>query len=299
MKLSKNYEELLKINIEEINWFPTVALMLTKSCGLECDFCCEPGIRVANNIEFQYEKIIEKLSKFGTKRVCLAGGDPILYKSLPNLLNITKAKGIYNLLLTADGLRLKKLLPNLIDNVDGFRLSIQGLGNDHDKCVNSNGSFEALLKSVEQIILNKKDLMVSTVVTNNNINSIHKIAEWCKKNSVQKYYLYGLLRSGQGEEYIKNFGRPTNEQFDKLIEELKNNYQDDNFKISCYDYNENGECILIYGNGDIFVAPYYNSPDFRLKIGNILTDEKGAIWSNFKADNSNLIGHKKHLKNAL
>lgn len=297
--ISKNYQELLKINIDEINWFPSVAMMLTKACALKCEFCCEPDIRTKEKFEFQYKEIIEKLYDYGTKRLCLAGGEPLLYKNLLTLIENSKQKDFYNLLLTADGVLLFKKIKDIISNIDGFRLSIQGIGIKHDNFVKSKNSFNNLLKSIDLIKLHNKDLMVSTVVTNDNIYSLHEMVDWAKRKGFQKYYLYGLLYSGDGYDFIRKYGRPDRVIFDKIILELRNEFEDENFKISCYDYNENGECILVYGNGDVFVAPYFGSDNYRLKIGNLLSDGKDVIWSNFISDSSNYTGHKKHLKNAI
>jgi hypothetical protein len=111
--------------------------------------------------------------------------------------------------------------------------------------------------------------------------------------------LYGLLYSGKGKEYIKKNSRPSNEEFHGLVDRLKSLYANTTLSIKYYDYTSNAECILIYGNGEVIAAPHFDSPNYRLTIGNILKDKKDIIWRNFSSDITNLKGYKLHLNNAI
>jgi len=296
---NKNYESLIKIDPLTITWFPTVALMLTKACGLRCDFCCEPDGDIEPTPLSEFKKIIDNLWNYGTKRLCLAGGDPLYYEDLRELTCYSKQKGFYNLLLTADGNRLLDRIDELKESINGIRFSVQGLGVNHDNFVKSKGSFLSIEKSINLLLKSNVDIMVSSVVTRNNFDEIFKIAEWSKKINAQKFYLYGLLYSGKGKEYIKKNSRPSNEEFHGLVDRLKSLYANTTLSIKYYDYTSNAECILIYGNGEVIAAPHFDSPNYRLTIGNILKDEKDIIWRNFSSDITNLKGYKLHLNNAI
>ncbi len=66
--------------------FPTIGLKLTGKCNLNCKFCCEPQ---RDQPVYQLEsffKIIDLLKNdFGTNRICLTGGDPLLYKDIEHV----------------------------------------------------------------------------------------------------------------------------------------------------------------------------------------------------------------------
>ena len=66
-------------------------------------------------------------------------------------------------------------------------------------------------------------------------------------------------------------------------------------KIIYYEYSNNAECILVYGDGRVVIDPYPNSQSFQLKIGNIFSDTPSQIFERFMADPENYQGHSKHL----
>lgn len=297
--LNYSYEDILTVDPSTIAWFPTIGLKLTSKCALKCEFCCEPN-RIGKVVSVEkFKEITNKLWEAGTKRLCLTGGDPLLYPHLLELVQHTNNIGFYNLLITADGTLLKKKISQIYSYLNGVRLSIHGIGSEHDLIVGRSGVFDDIESSV---ILMKKlsiPIFASTVVTNNNKNNINAIVEWCINNKIEKFYLYGLVRSGLGNSYIKANGMPSMVEFYKLVNDLKQQYSNEKIEIKYYDYTENAGCILVYGDGKILIDPYFNSPNYQLEIGNILYQNSSVIWKSFSIDTDNIHGYKNHLQSAI
>jgi len=165
----------------------------------------------------------------------------------------------------------------------------------HDEIVGYPGSFIFTEEAID--ILNKEEIpsFVTTVVTPLNIESLSDIAEWCLYRNVKKYFLFGLMRSGLGESFIKEHGEVSAVEISEVVAELKRRYSREQMEIIYYPYRENAECILIYGDGRVVIDPYPDSESFQLEIGNILSDTPAEILDRFFQDLKNYEGYCNHL----
>jgi MoaA/NifB/PqqE/SkfB family radical SAM enzyme len=240
--------------------------------------------------------ITNTLRQFGTRRLCFTGGDPLLYPSIGQLLKHTGSLGFYNLLLTTDGELLNKNRQEVLPFVNAVRFSIHAMHSQHDEIVGYPGSFMATEEVID--ILNKEKVpsFVTTVVTPLNIDFIPDIAEWCLYKKVKKYFLFGLMRSGLGENFMKEHGEVLQADISAVVAELNRKYTREQIEIIYYDYSNNAECILIYGDGRVVIDPYQDSQSFQLKIGNIFSDTRTEILDRFFQDPRNYEGYCRHLE---
>ena len=169
------------------------------------------------------------------------------------------------------------------------------MDSQHDEIVGYPGSFSATEEAIDILTKEKIPCFVTTVVTPLNIDSILDIAEWCLYKNVKKYFLFGLMRSGLGESFIKEHGEVSPADISEVIAELKHRYSCEQIEIIYYEYSNNAECILIYGDGRVVIDPYPNSQSFQLEIGNILSDTPAEILDRFLVDPKNYEGYCKHL----
>jgi MoaA/NifB/PqqE/SkfB family radical SAM enzyme len=235
------------------------------------------------------------LRRFGTRRLCLTGGDPLLYPDIRLLLKHTNALGFYNLLLTTDGGLLKTSYQDILPFLSAVRFSVHATDSRHDEIVGRPGSFIATEEAIDVLSRENIPCFITTVVTPLNINSISDIAEWCLRKNVEKYFLFGLMRSGLGENFQKEHGGVPSADVSTVVAELKRRYSNERMEIISYDYSHNAECILIYGNGRAVIDPYPDSPSFQLEIGNILSDTPAEIIGRFLQDPRNYDGYRGHL----
>jgi MoaA/NifB/PqqE/SkfB family radical SAM enzyme len=275
-----------------LNFFPTIGLKLTGSCRLNCTFCCEPNRIQPIAPLSDMIKIVDALYSAGTRRLCLTGGDPLLYPDLLQLLMHTTQIGFKNIVLTADGdLLLRKA--EILSHVSTVRLSVHEIGNANDGIVGSQHSFEGIERAISFLRQKNIPLQVTTVVTAMNVQKIMDIAHWCFNNGALKYYLFGLMKSGRGNSFVKEKGTISIEKLEQIYDKLNREYPD---KIALYKYINNAECILVYGDGRIIIDPYPNAPTYQLEIGNVLSDSPQEIMKKFKQDPGNLKGYREHLK---
>ncbi len=289
-------DSLFELGGEIAGFFPSIGLKLTGACRFGCPFCCEPDrTQDVSPIE-NFVSITNTLRKSGTKRLCLTGGDPLLYPNVGQLLKHTNSLGFYNLLLTTDGLLFVKGYSEIVRFLNAVRFSIHAMDYQHDEIVKHPGSFRATEDAIDCLANEEIPCFVTTVVTTLNIGAIFDIAEWCVYKKVKKYFLFGLMRSGLGKSFIDQYGEISPADISEIIAELQRRYSREQIEIIYYDYSNNAECILIYGDGRVVIDPYPNSQSFQLEIGNILSDTPGEILGRFFADPKNYEGYSKHLE---
>lgn len=280
---------------EKLNFFPSVGLKLTGACRFGCPFCCEPNrTQDVAPIE-KFIAITNTLCQSGTRRLCLTGGDPLLYPDIGQLLKHTNLLGFYNLLLTTNGALLKKIYNEVLPFLNAVRFSVHAIDSQHDEIVRHPGSFMATEEAIDILTKEATPCFVTTVVTTLNIDFILDIAEWCLYKGVKKYFLFGLMRSGLGESFINEHGEVSPADISEVIAELNRRYSREQIEIIYYEYSNNAECILIYGDGRVVIDPYPNSQSFQLEIGNIFSDAPAEIIDRFSVDQKNVEGYCKHL----
>lgn len=261
--------------IQSISFFPTIAVKVTALCNMNCGFCCEPNKKQDAYDFDDYKRIIEIVAAAGAKRICITGGEPLLYPDIKKFMVVARKHGLHSVLLTADGDSFMK--SNLsISLPDMIRFSVHGLGSLHDEIVQRNGAFVRLEKAVKKAISERCFVSITTVVTKSNMKQLLDIGEWCRNLGVKRYYLFGLMRSGNGVQYIDSNG-VCDESFDILVNQVKASFSTVDLEVRVHANRTNAECIIIYGNGDTYVDPYHKPP-YQKKIGNIFIQDASEIY---------------------
>lgn len=265
-----------------MDFFPTIGLKVTLSCKMNCPFCCE-GIK--DNVEYEPEifiNLIKILSKAGTKRICFTGGEPLLYPYINTIIEYANRKKIETILLTSDGKALNSLSvePKYITSI---RISIHGIGKSHDNVVGRCGAFQEIENALNSIKSKYNNIYVATVLTTQNYNEINSISEWCISKGIKRFYIFNLLSSGLGKEYIDYNGRISSESFNKIIIEQQEKFQS-SLRIIPHPYEKNAECIIVYGNGDVVIDPCFGCSNCQKKIGNLVNEKPQKILKNLYND---------------
>jgi len=285
---------MLHSNNNPPRFFPSVGLKLTGQCRLRCPFCCEPDRNQKTYPVESFFELTNILSENGTRRLCLTGGEPLLYPDLPKLLNHTKKLGFFNLLLTSDGSLLKQKYQELLPNVDAVRFSIHGVGSKHDEIVGETNAFSEIDEMIGTLTDLNVPCYVTTVVSNLNSYDIHHVADWCFSKKIKQYYIFGLMKSGRGMNFIDTKGEVPEQRISEIMSTLNEKYADSAMRIVHYDYRNKSECILVYGDGRVVIDPYPVEPVYQYEIGNLLSDSIADIKRNFKTDPDNIKGYAAH-----
>lgn len=151
-------------------------------CNIKCKFCYYLD-RLGEPFE-DFERMVNRLKiykKNGINKLHITGGEPTLYKHFIDLVKKAKELGFINIGIITNGILLKKksFVNECKDaGVDHFIISIHGHNAEiHDEMTQIKGSYDSILKGIE----NLKDLgipfNINFVVTSNNYKYLKEYAE--------------------------------------------------------------------------------------------------------------------------
>lgn len=165
-------------DILKAHWFGyraplSVYLILTYACPNSCIYCNYSDLNKINRIgELTLEQIsslIDEMSELGTKKLHLAGGEPMLRKDIGRIIDYAKAKGLF-VSAPLSGFQVAERVDEL-RNIDLVILSFDGAEEVHDY-LRGEGSYGRVMGAMDA--LDKKGIMywTTTVLTKKNKNSI-------------------------------------------------------------------------------------------------------------------------------
>jgi MoaA/NifB/PqqE/SkfB family radical SAM enzyme len=243
----------------------------------------------------EIKKMLDRLSDGGLRRVCVTGGEPLLRSDLVSILRYAKKKN-FNVTLSTNGWLLNAKLIKLIKPyVDNMRFSIRGLESEHDKIAGKKGSFEQTIRSVGLV----RDIglpisVVYTVVTNS-FADMGKIARLCEDLKVDKLYFFSLIPRGRAIDLYSKL----NVSIDKLTREynlIMERVRKDrwNLDIKVANFTIDGECVLVFPNGDVVAVPSFTDDGNQKVLGNILKNSVEELWGRFPYKENHTYYYRNH-----
>lgn len=275
-----------------------LTLELLQKCHQKCIYCSS-GSDKYQNVYLKFEtvkKIIDDFSKLGGKTVELSGGEPLLYKYLPDTIDYLKNYDIEIHLFTCCYVPDKKVNFTLIGEVDKVFVNLQAPNKDiHDYLTNNPGSYD----NVINFINNCKDInmwvgthMIPLTYNIDEIDEYIKLANYLKIDNVS---LLRYVEQGRGRESDLKLNPDEILQLHNIINKYYNENNSGNvkFKIGCpldfqfiYKRKKYAKpCVsgisrcVIRPNGNVIPCPAFkDTPDYV--AGNVNHDSLENIWMN-------------------
>lgn len=241
-----------------------VTLTFSKQCNMQCPFCYA-FFDGKNLLDIEkYKELIHKCSDLKIETLNMAGGDPLLYKDICELVEYSKYLGMRTTMdtncLLFDPIRHKRLIKSL----DMISIPIDGCSEQtHDKVRAFPGSFKRVLNALELFseISDQIEIRVNTIVVKDNYKELESMAELLNQYPITYWHIYDFIPIGRGRMWR------------------------DNLYIDCEKYKNN-----IY---DMMCRKYkyaieYNTPDKR-KQEHIYVSSDGTVYSNSIDQNKDYI----------
>lgn len=227
---------------------------LTNICNEDCVFCFRDLVEAAISLEDNMN-VLNKLSLLDVSSITYAGGEPLLYKGIKELLAYGKSLGINNKLITNGSLLNKDNLQEYLCNVDKLTFSIDspseyinesnGRGKDHYNHI------KELLPYIKEQFPNLV-LEINTVATNMDLQEVDFMFEAIGSElsfyGIKKWKIsrFCPLR-GYAKERRNLFDIP-----DEVFEAIKSKYdgREATFSISVRDFDSIEENLVISPQGN-------------------------------------------------
>ncbi|HOF00595.1 MAG TPA: radical SAM protein [Spirochaetota bacterium] len=191
-------------------------ISLTDSCNLKCFYCYEEEKSAPTIHKIDKNKIIEIVktaAKMGLNQIKLTGGEPLLYKEIPEVVyDIRQVKEIDDISMTTNGVLLAEYAEILKKNgLDRVNVSLDTLDRDVYRQITG---FDLIDKVFEGIDRAKKNnltpIKINTVFLKGvNDNEIPEIKSFCKKNNLEFQLINRMiLDQNKKDSESKNSDKP-------------------------------------------------------------------------------------------
>jgi 7-carboxy-7-deazaguanine synthase len=132
---------------------PTIFLRTT-GCNLRCSFC-DTTYAYEQGTEMSIQEVLNEIEKYPCKQLCITGGEPLLQKDIPELLERLIQKKFTICLETNGSINIKKYVgkPSVMISLD-IKCPSSGM---HTHMIQKNISYLSKNDQLKFIIKNKKD----------------------------------------------------------------------------------------------------------------------------------------------
>ncbi len=190
---------------------------------MSCKYCFATfqDFKVNKQLTLEESKlIVDKLHAYGIEKITFAGGEPMLYKELNNLIWYTKSLGITTSIITNGSLVSFEFLSSMTGHLDWFGLSIDSVyTNTNIKIgrVYGRHQFPILMNSYKMLINMARScnckIKINTVVNaHNQTESMQKFITWVNPN---RWKIFDALRvKGQND---KHWEEVKSTRFDEFV----------------------------------------------------------------------------------
>ena len=174
---------------------------ITNQCNMLCKHCMNNSGENSKR-ELKKEEIkqlLDELKLYQIQHLYISGGEPLLYYAIDEVLEYAYQLGI-KIVLATNGIEIKKHLPTIKKYVDAVSVSLDGIGETHDRFRGVIGAYDKLVNALD--ILQSESIVtkMSTIIWKGNMNQISEIVSLAKKKGVVKLNLNMIVPEGRAKD---------------------------------------------------------------------------------------------------
>lgn len=258
-----------------INW------EITKKCNLHCIYCrVSAGQEREGELTLkQAKKVVDKLKQANYKHLKFTGGEPLTSLYFWDLVKYAHKHGMLVSVFTNSVLINEISLPLFKKYISLVAISLDTLNNEHNEILRRTKS-EIVIQKIKLLKQLGIPVVISTTVTQININDISKLIKKAKEIGVQEIKINDFVDDGRACENLSllKLHKPLLNDISSITDNIQTEYQETPitnkaFKCECDESN-----LFINYKGDVFpcVELSYVSDEFCL--GNIVKDRSVDIF---------------------
>ena len=267
-------------NITPIN----VSWMITNRCNYNFQFCFRPTGKEL--ILSQAKLIIDKLADSGLKKISWAGGEPLLWSNIIDLIEYTHLKKIVTMLITNGSLITDKILDRLQPCLDWLNLPLEGTTNEmNERMTRRSGHYSKVMDILKKLKNSNISLKINTVVSRINADDIYNMLDIIKAYNIKRWKLFQFYPVRGISTVSKEKFEISDMEFKRIRENITKLINGSNCDIIFENNNElENSYFSITPDGEAYTS--INGRDYF--FGNLLNQSITEIWNN------NLLDKKKY-----
>jgi MoaA/NifB/PqqE/SkfB family radical SAM enzyme len=198
-----------------------IVLNFAHRCNMSCEWCYVPFMGELPDADICL-RIVERSAQIGFRVITLAGGDPLLYSFLPQLIESAKKCGLL-VHLDTNGIGLRctdETVSQVIEPVDLLGLPLDGPRAEiHNRMRSTQSHFELVLDRLDWLAPFMHKVKINTFVSIKNADAIAEMVPLVKTYGPSRWSLYqywplSLGGIAFGQHFISN------DQFSGVVDEI-------------------------------------------------------------------------------
>ncbi|MBP9561204.1 MAG: radical SAM protein, partial [Syntrophorhabdaceae bacterium] len=182
---------------------PVVVWNMTKRCNLQCIHCyarAENENYRGNELSTGEGKaLIDDLAVFGVPVLLFSGGEPLLRKDLPELIDYAVKKGIRAVISTNGTLITEKTAQVFSEcSLSYIGVSLDGIGPVHDAFRGKKGAFDMAIGGIRNAKKAGIKVGLRFTINRGNYREVPKIFDLLEKEGIDRVCFYHLVYAGRG-----------------------------------------------------------------------------------------------------
>ena len=230
----------------------------TSACNLRCDFCFGPRRELPSLPLARAIKIVDFLAEQGAEAIVLSGGEPLLYRALPELCHHIRSQGL-RLVLSTNGTLLKRRGASILPHVGWVGLPIDGGRRSVNERMRVWGQ-DHLESAVDALAYLRHrwpriGVKLGTVVTKVNAASIEEIPHRIRDEYRPDIWkLYQFSKTSYGADNADAFDL-SDEAFEAVVKRVEAVAADWGVELVVYrNRTRDGAYVFVNSNGDLSVV---------------------------------------------
>lgn len=181
---------------------------ITGLCNLRCQHCLSnAGEPLSNELSTQEAmRLIDCLEAMKVFNINLSGGEPLMRPDIFDIIDYASQKKLSIDLLTNGALITEKVLNRLEDsNIFNVQVSIDGIGETHDKFRGREGTYERAINAIKLLKDANYNVCISSTVNKQNMFEIPKIIDMAIDMGIPSFKTTFFMPAGRGKGNISKF----------------------------------------------------------------------------------------------
>lgn len=175
---------------------------ITSRCNLKCVHCYANAGKKDDMTFERAKELVDELAELKVFFVIIGGGEPLMHDRFLEILHMLKEKNIDAVINSNGTLWTEGLLEKVRKtSVKGIQVSIDGIGEAHDKFRRVPGTYEKATKNIRLIKKVFGNVSVSTTVNKTNYMVLDKIADKAFELGADCFKVTRFIACGRGGEH--------------------------------------------------------------------------------------------------
>lgn len=206
------------------DFFETASFHLVKPCNMACKFCYATfqDFKVTKQLSaIDSFNILSKLKDAGLQKITFAGGEPLLYKYLYEVIEYAKNIGLVTSIITNGSLLTNDFMQKCFGKLDWIGVSIDSIDFEKNRLIGrvakNNPDYFSLIKSIKDYGFKLK---INTVVNKHNEDEdMNVFIKWANPS---RWKVFDALKvEGQNGTEYDNI-KASDGGFERFVERHKN-----------------------------------------------------------------------------